>query len=128
MPKNVGFAEGVVEALREAQILGVRAGAGHRYTRIWVVVVGGRVFARSWNDKPTGWFRAFKKEPEGTIQFGAHEVQVRARFPRGAGVLSAVTQAFARKYDTKGSRKWVEGFADPARERTTVEFVPLKRQ
>lgn len=58
------------------------------------------------------------------VQVAALGVPVRARFPRGASVLGAVTQAFARKYSTKGSRKWVEGFADPARELTTIEFVP----
>jgi hypothetical protein len=35
-----------------------------------------------------------------------------------------VTAALGRKYDTKASRKWVEGFAEPARELTTLELVP----
>jgi hypothetical protein len=82
------------------------------------------VYARSWNDKPTGWFRAFKKEREGMVQVATGELPVRVRFPRSARVLGAVTKALARKYHTKGSRHWVEGFADPARERTTIEFVP----
>ena len=62
------FADGVVEALRNAKILGVRAGTEHRYTGVWVVVVDGRVFVRSWNDKPTGWFRAFRKHPMGPFE------------------------------------------------------------
>jgi hypothetical protein len=94
------------------------------YQGVWVVVVKGRVYARSWNDKPTGWFRAFKREPDGLAQVATLEIPVRARFPRNARVLEAVTQAFAQKYNTKASRKWVEGFAEPTREATTVEFVP----
>ena len=104
--------------------MGVRAGTEHRYTGVWVVVVEDRIFARSWSDKPTGWFRAFKKEPSGTIQLGEHEIPVRAKPVRSARLRDAVTVALAEKYNTKGSRKWVEGFAEPERVLTTLEFVP----
>jgi len=104
MAKPVTFKADIVEALLKAKILGVRAGAEHRYTGVWVVVVGDRVFARSWSDKPAGWFRAFKKEPAGKIQVGEREIAVRGKVVRGARVLDAVTAAFAEKYDTKGSR------------------------
>jgi hypothetical protein len=113
-----------VEAARKAKILGVRAGTEHRYTGVWVVVVDDRIFARSWSDKPTGWFRAFKKEPRGRIQIGDLEVPVEAKPVRGARVRDAVTAAFAEKYNTKGSQKWVEGFAEPDRAANTLEFVP----
>jgi len=115
----------VVEAARKAKIMGVRAGTEHRYTGVWVVVVEDRIFARSWSDKPTGWFRAFKKEPSGTIQLGDREIPVRAKSVRSARLRDAVTVAFAEKYNTKGSRKWVEGFAEPERVLTTLEFVPM---
>jgi len=124
MPKNVTFAENVVEALRDSKILGVRAGTEHRYTGVWVVVVEGRPFVRSWNDKPTGWFRAFRKEPHGTIQVAGLEIPVRAKLTRSARLRGAVTVAYGEKYNTKGSRKWVEGFGEPARELATLEFVP----
>lgn len=88
------------------------------------MVVENRVFVRSWNDKPTGWFRAFKKEPAGTIQAGELEIPVRGKPVRSARLRDAVTAAYAEKYPTKGSRKWVEGFAEPARAFTTLEFVP----
>jgi hypothetical protein len=124
MPKNAMFSDALVETIRNAKILGVRAGAEHRYTGVWVVVVEDRVFVRSWSDKPTGWFRAFSKQPGGMIQVGALEIPVRARVPRSARIRNAVTVALGAKYNTKGSRKWVEGFAEPARALTTLEFVP----
>lgn len=95
----------------------------HRYTGVWVVVVERRIFVRSWNDKPTGWFRAFLAEPNGTFQIGAHEVPVRGARPRSERILSAVTSAYAAKYDTKASQKWVEGFAEPGRAANTLELV-----
>ena len=125
MPKSATFADDVVEALRNAKILGVRAGTEHRYTGVWVVVVEGRLFVRSWNDKPTGWFRAFRREPVGAVQVAGLEIPVRAKLTRSARLREAVTVAFGQKYDTKASRKWVEGFGEPARELTTLELVPL---
>src|SRR5215211_6399741 len=115
----------IVEAARDARIMGVRAGTEHRYTGVWVVVVDDRIFARSWNDKPTGWFRAFRKQPNGTIQIDDLEIPVRGKLVRSARIRDAVTAAFAEKYNTKGSRKWVEGFAEPERLLTTLEFVPV---
>ena len=123
MPKSSTFSKKTVEDLRNAKILGVRAGTEHRYTGVWVIVVRDRVFARSWSDKPTGWFRAFRKEPLGTIQVGDREIRVRGKLVRSARVLDAITAAFGEKYNTKGSQKWVEGFAEPTRVATTIEFV-----
>lgn len=124
MSKDATFADAVIEAIQNAKILGVRAGTEHRYTGVWVVIVDGRVFVRSWNDKPTGWFRAFRKQPGGTLQVGELEVPVRAQLVRSARIRDAVSLAFGEKYNTKASRKWVEGFAEPARTLTTLEFVP----
>ena len=124
MPKADTFADDVVEAFRKAKIIGVRAGTEHRYTGVWAVVVDGRVFARSWSDKPTGWFQAFRKTPSGMVQVGELEIKVRGKVVRGARLRDAVTVAFGEKYPTKGSRKWVEGFADPARVVNTIEFIP----
>ena len=117
------FAKTIVEEFRNTKIIGVRSGTEHSYTGVWVVVVESRVFARSWNDKPTGWFSAFKKEPEGTIQLGEREIRVRGKVLRSAPMRDAVTAAFAEKYPTKGSRKWVEGFAEPERVVNTLEFL-----
>ena len=124
MPKNATFADDIVEAFRSAKILGVRAGTEHRYTGVWVVVVEGRPFVRSWNDKPTGWFRAFRREPAGFVQVAGLELPVRAKLTQSARLREAVTVAFGQKYNTKASQKWVEGFSEPARELTTLELVP----
>ena len=124
MPKHAKFSSDVVEALRKSKILGVRAGTEHRFTGVWPILIDDRLFVRTWNDKPTGWFRAFKQEPNGAIQVGGLEIPVRARPTRSARIREAVTAAYGQKYNTKASRKWVEGFAEPARELATLEFIP----
>ena len=120
------FSVPALEELGNAKILGVRAGTEHRYTGVWVVVVEGRVFVRSWNDKPTGWYRAFQAEPRGSIQLAGREIAIRARQTRSVRLRDAVTRAFAAKYNTKASEKWVRGFAEPRRTVTTLELLPVQ--
>jgi hypothetical protein len=118
------FSKPALAALDAAKILGVRAGTEHRFTGVWVVVVNGRVFARSWSDKPTGWFRAFLEEPLGAIQApGGREIRVRAKKVRGDRLLDAIDDAYAEKYNTPASLKWVRGFRQRRRRATTMEFV-----
>ena len=125
MPTPTRFSKPVLAALSDDTILGVRAGTSHRFTGVWVVVIEDRVLIRSWNDKPTGWRRAFVAEPNGMMQLrSGREVRVRARPVRSKRLLDAMDAAYAEKYPTPGSRQWVRGFATPERRATTVELVP----
>lgn len=120
------LAKPVLAALDAAKIIGVRSGRVHRWTGVWVVVVGSRVFVRSWSDSPTGWFRAFLEEPLGTIQLPTgRNVRVWARRVRGERLLDRIDAAYAAKYHTAASLKWVRGFARPSRRMNTLEFGPL---
>jgi hypothetical protein len=118
------FSRTELEELAQAKMLGVRAGTEHRYTGVWIVVVEGRVFVRSWNDKPTGWYRAFQAQPLGSIRLVDREIVIRARRLRGERLRDMITRSYARKYDTKASQKWVVGFAEPHRAATTLELLP----
>ncbi|HEX4567558.1 MAG TPA: DUF2255 family protein [Vicinamibacterales bacterium] len=118
--------DNVVAAIDESGILGVRAGARstHRFIGIWPVVVKGRVFARSWSLKPDGWYRAFRADPRGSIRIGTRTVRVRALPVRSEAIRDAVERAYAEKYPTPGSRKYVRGFKTNRRRDATMEFVP----
>ncbi len=106
-------------------MLGIRAGTeSHRFTGIWFVMVGGRVFVRPWYDKPRGWRRAFLGEPRGTILVSGREILVRARKTRGERLFDSVDAAYAEKYTTKASLEWVRGFSLPRRRKTTIELLP----
>jgi hypothetical protein len=120
------LSSGVVAAIDAAKILGVRAGSRseHRFTGVWPVVVEGRVFARSWTLKPSGWFRTFLEDPAGTLQVGERVVRVRARPVRSERLIRAVEDAYAAKYTTPGAIKYVRGFRTQRRRAATVEFVP----
>lgn len=121
------FSKPVVDALTEGRILGIRAGTeAHRFIGIWVVVVKDRVFVRSWNDKPDGWYRVFVQSPRGTIQIpSGREIAVRARKARGERLMDAIDLAYVGKYKTPASRQYVRGFATPRRRAKTMELAPL---
>ena len=120
------FSRSIVAAIDESKILGIRAGArsDHRFIGIWAVVVGGRVFARSWTQKPGGWYRTLLEDPLGTIQVGERQLRIRAILARGTRLRNAVERAYATKYPTPGSVKYVRGFRTPRRRETTMEFRP----
>lgn len=52
------------------------------------------------------------------------EIPVRAVPVRSERLRHAVSSAYAEKYATKASRKWVHGLAEPSREINTLELVP----
>jgi hypothetical protein len=127
VPTPRRFSRPVLAALEASKILGVRAGLDeHRFTGVWLVTLNGRLFVRSWNDKRTGWREAFRADARGAIQVPPldREILVRARPVRGERLLAAIDRAYADKYDTRASLKWVRGFARERRRATTTELVP----
>jgi hypothetical protein len=118
----------VIAAIDASMILGVRAGAGstHRFVGIWPVVVDGRVFGRSWSLKPGGWYETFLADPRGTIQIGGRNIRIRAVPARSERIRDAVERAYAEKYPTPASRKYVRGFRAKRRRDATMEFVPRR--
>ena len=120
------FPKGIVAAIRDGKILGIRAGTKpHRVIGIWVVVVEGRVFVRSWSLKPRSWYRTFLEEPRGVIVVNDREIRVRAVFTRSERLKTAVDRAYREKYNTPGSLHFVRGFKNKKRRDTTTELVPL---
>jgi hypothetical protein len=115
----------VVAAIDASSILGVRAGdrSSHRFIGIWPVVIGGRVFARSWSLKPGGWYRTLLEDPRGALQVGSRVIRVRGVPVKSERLRDAVEEAYAVKYPTPGSRKYVRGFRTKRRREATMEFV-----
>jgi hypothetical protein len=121
------FPAGVVAAIRDGQILGLRAGSEpHRFIGIWAVVVEGRVFVRSWSLKPRSWYRTFLREPRGVIQVGERRLRVRAVRTRSERLKSAVDRAYLKKYNSPGSIRFARDLGRAKSRATTTELVPLE--
>jgi hypothetical protein len=122
------FPPGVVAAIRDGMILGIRAGTRpHRVIGIWAVVVEGRVFVRSWSLKPRSWWRTFLEEPRGVIDVGGRRMGVRAIQTRSERLKDAVSRAYLDKYDTEASLRYARDLGRPKSRATTTELVPLPR-
>jgi len=120
------FSRSVATGVHNSKILGVRAGdpTDHRFTGVWGVVVQGRIFVRSWTLKSGGWYRTFLENPIGTMQVGDRQLRIRAVPVRSERVRDAVERAYAEKYSTKASAKYVRGFRSPRRREATIELRP----
>ena len=119
----------VVAAIDASKILGVRAGdrSDHRFTGVWPIVIEGRVFARSWSLKPDGWYRTFLDDPRGALQVRSRTVRVRAVPVRSERIRGLVEDAYAAKYPTPGSKRYVRGFRTKRRRAATIEFLPRRK-
>ena len=123
------FSPRVLALLRRSRMLGIRAGVErHRFLGIWFVLANDRLFVRPWNDLASGWRHTFLREPRGAISVSGREIPVRARKAGGPRLLDAIDAAYAEKYDTKASQKWVRGLATARRRRTTTELLPDGRR
>jgi hypothetical protein len=124
VPEARRFSRRRLNALDATTYLKIRSGAEHRFIWIWVVVVDSRAFVRSWNDKRGGWYRAFLEEPRGAIELNGREVRIRGVPRRGGRLMQAIERAYAVKYTTPASLKYVAGFRRPRRRAATLELVP----
>lgn len=126
MTAQRGFAADVLAEIRDKKILGLRAGSRpHRFIGLWVVVVEGRVFVRSWALKPHGWFWTLVEERRGVINVAGCEIPIRAVRTRSERLKDAVDRAYQAKYHTPGSLKYVRDLRRAKSRDTTTELVPL---
>ena len=119
------FTADVLAALAEAKALRIRAGERHRFIGIWVVVVDGRVFVRSWSLKARSWWRRFLVRPAGAIQVAGRTVPVRAVRTRSERLNDAVSRAYLEKYGHGALRRYARDLGSAKSRATTTELVPL---
>lgn len=105
-------------------MLRIRAGPDHRFIGIWVVVVEGRVFVRSWSLKPQSWYRTFRKDPRGAILLDGRVIPVRAVRTRSELRKDAVSSAYLEKYGSGNSLKYARDMGRKKSRETTTEIVP----
>jgi hypothetical protein len=116
---------GIVPAARDAWSVAVRVGPNpHRFIRIWAVVVGGRIYARSWSLSPGGWYETLVAEKQGVLQVGRKAVPFRGVRARGEALRSSVDRAYLRKYARPSEAHYARDLCEPRSRATTVELRP----
>jgi hypothetical protein len=127
MKPKQSFSKEILATLHKDKILGIRAGSDstHRIIGIWVVVVQGRVFVRSYTMKPRSWWRTFLEDPQGEIFVAKRKrgIKVRAVQVKSEKLKEAVSAAYREKYNTPGSVGYVEEMSRSPSRDTTTELV-----
>jgi hypothetical protein len=90
---------------------------------IWVVVVDGEVYVRSYRG-PTGrWYQALLRHPEGVLYAGQRAIPFRAVRVDDPQAIRRVSEAYQHKYE----RKWPTETAEMLRDEvlpTTLRLEP----
>jgi hypothetical protein len=117
-----------LKCINETQITSVRAGKDReKFTGIWMVKVGGRVFGRSYYGADRSWYTAFLKGDNGDIKCGKEIIPVKGMKPADINAITkAINKAYEKKYLVKTyNKKWVDGLCEPERVARTMEFIPV---
>src|SRR4029078_6029481 len=96
-------------------VAGVRTGKDReKFTKIWMVHINHRVFARSWYKSERSWFTAFLKHSEGEISYGRKIIKVTAvKLDSKDRMHKKINKAYIEKYTRPGDIKFASGFSDP---------------
>ena len=121
------FSEEILATLHKDRIIGIRAGSDsdHRIIGVWVVIVKGRIFVRSYTMKQGGWWRTFLEDPYGEIFVSKRKrgIKVRAVQTKSEKIKDLVSAAYKEKYNTRGSVGYVEEMSRKPLRDTTTELV-----
>jgi hypothetical protein len=121
------FPTDILEILNKEKIIGLEAGTGpHKFIGLWMVVVEGRLFVRSWSFTPGGWHATLLKEPVGELQVGLKKptvLKVRTVQTRSERLKDAVSAAYKAKYNTPASAQYVKDLCGKRSRGTTTELV-----
>lgn len=117
----------ILAYIRENNLIGIRGGSTPRgFLNIWMVVVDGRIFARSWGLQTRSWYTAFLAEGVGAIQCGEQQIAVLGKIPQDLDALGEkINLAYLQKYTSEHNRPYAQGICTPEHMATTLEIVPI---
>lgn len=113
------------EYLNNNTLMGIKCGTDRaRFTDIWMVNVGNRVFARSWNKSTKSWFTEFINTKKGQIKFGNETVNVIGiKLDKYDPIQFKIDQAYLNKYDQPYNIEYAKGISQPEYSDYTMEFI-----
>ncbi|HEX5729083.1 DUF2255 family protein [Microbacterium sp.] len=86
-------------ALRELEISAAKVDGGHgRWRPIWVVVVEGEVFVRTWHRRNTGWYGGAVRSGRARIRMSGGDPVDAVVTPTGDRAADSVGAAYLTKY------------------------------
>ena len=116
----------IIHFVENNSLIGLKAGNERPdFLEIWMVVVKGRVFARSWAMSERSWYTTFLKNKEGFIKCGDWVSAINGIVPLDLPELGEeINKAYIKKYDFGANSVYVQEIIEKNRMDKTMEFVP----
>src|SRR5215510_14561456 len=94
------FSRAFLKCIDETQITSVRAGKDReKFTGIWMVVVDGRIFGRSYYGAEKSWYTTLLNGNTGDIKCAKEIIPVKGQKPGDINTINkAINKAYGKKY------------------------------
>ena len=114
----------LIEYLNKNTLIEIKGGLEReKFIKIWMVNVGDRIFARSWNKSKKSWFTEFQKVGVGQIKFGENILTVFGKKTQKDDEINAkIDEAYLRKYRQPENIGYAYGITQPEYADYTMEF------
>lgn len=118
----------LLEYLKENTLIEIKGGLEREtFTKIWMVNVDNRIFARSWNKSKRSWFTEFQKRGIGQIKYGKEDLTVYGKkISKSDKINDKINQAYLQKYTQPENVKYVNGIIQAEYSDFTMEFKTYK--
>lgn len=125
MIDSVKFPSELYDFLKSNTIVEVKGGSKRKsFTRIWMVAVNDRLFARSWNKSKKSWFNEIVKTGTGQIKYGEKVVKVSGvKLAKEDKTNILIDKAYLAKYHQQENLVYVTGITRPEYADFTIEFL-----
>lgn len=119
------YKQEVLDYIKKNNLIGIKAGIERPdFLDIWMVVVQGRIFARSWGLAERSWYNSFLKNPIGQIKCGTILYPIWATAVDDSPELTAaINQAYLAKYNQDYNSVYVQSIIAEKHVAKTMEFM-----
>jgi hypothetical protein len=114
-----------LQFLDENTLVEIKSG-NHRtkFTEIWMIRIGKRVFARSWNKNAKGWMNDFIINNGGQIKYGEKVIDVSVRkIDKTDKINEDISKAYLNKYTQEYNIDYAKGISQIDYFDFTLEFI-----
>ena len=121
------FPSEFLQFLDENTLVEIKSG-NHRtkFTEIWMIRIGKRVFARSWNKNVNGWMNYFLINNGGQIKYGEKVLNVTVKkIDKTDKINEGISNAYLNKYTQEHNLEYAKGISQKEYYDFTLEFIGL---
>ena len=121
------FPSEFLQFLDENTLVEIKSG-NHRtkFTEIWMIRIGKRVFARSWNKNVNGWMNYFLINNGGQIKYGEKVLNVTVKkIDKTDKINEDISKAYLNKYTQEYNIDYAKGISQIEYFDFTLEFIGL---